>query len=236
MSKFEISKKFQEVFSRKTATLVKIGSAISVLIFGAGALCSRPANAAIIAGLNFDDSAFADILISSFGNYAIAGGDLATVLTDTTEVTYAHSRTPGAFVELGFTDNLVVNGLGNDLALFELGDVDTFVVTLNGTTRSYLSAYTGFSSAGFYINVASLNLDDFGIATGGFVDSIRIGLDTVRIRTQSNTTTVPSLSLVAALNSAPLIVDNFHIPEPSTMLGLFTVASFALASVRKKKQ
>ena len=227
MTKIEVKKNLRKFFSQETASSVSIGFTLSSLIIGFGILSTKPASAATIAGFSFDDNAFADTLISSFGDYTTTSGSLESVLTDTDLGTYAFSLTPNASVQLGFTDNVLVNGAGEDLALFELGIPDAFKVSVNigGITNIYQSTSTPFSASGFTVNVATVDLDDFGIAAGSSLDSIIVGLDTI-----SSGGIVPSLSLVGALNSAK------SVPEPSTILGSLAVGAIGAVLRRKQKQ
>jgi hypothetical protein len=156
------------------------------------------AHADLIGGLNI--VSFADSLISSEGTFTTSGGALAAVLTDHDPGTGAVSSDPGAYVQLGFS-NPIVNGPGYDLALFELGTPDTFKLslTLGGTTIQYLTSDTGFLIGAYNLNVATINLDDFGLPVGAMVDQIIVGLDV-----QSIYGTRPSLSLAGALNAVPV--------------------------------
>ncbi len=156
------------------------------------------AHADLIGGLNI--ISFADSLISSNGDFTTSGGTVAAVLTDHDPGTGAWSSSPGAYVQLGFS-NPIVNGPGNDLALFELGTPDTFKLslTLVGTTIQYLSSDTGFTIGGYNLNVATINLDDFGLPVGATVAQIVVGLDVQSIYGRR-----PSLSLAGALDSAPV--------------------------------
>jgi hypothetical protein len=161
-----------------------------------------------VGGYQFFDNAFVDSLVNSSGVFSTSGGTLAQVLTDKSEATYAFSFTPGAFVTLAFTDNKLVNGQANDLAIFELGVPDTINVTIGATTLPYLTAATGFNAGGFALNVALVNLDAFGVPFGGTVNVLTLGMDTI-----ASGGTVPSVSLVGALNSCPPPV-----PIPGTLL------------------
>lgn len=118
----------------------------AALAAGIGVAAAPDARAAVtIGGLIFDDNAFADVLIRSSGTFSTAGGTLAQALTDIDAGTSAFSFTQGAFVELGFTDNVVVNGPGADLALFELGFDDTVTVSIGGTILSYRATPDGWN-------------------------------------------------------------------------------------------
>jgi hypothetical protein len=182
-----------------------------------------PASASMtVGGYTFDNNAFVDSLISSSGSFSTSGGSLSSVLTDTDAGTFAFSWTPGASVNLGFTDNVLVNGTGSDLVLFETGVPDTFKVTLNGITNNYLTTYTGYSAGGWNLNAVAVNLDDFGIASGATLSSVLLGLD------YDGGGTVPSLSLVGALNSSSSAVP---IPAAVWLLGSGLVG---LVGLRKK--
>jgi hypothetical protein len=166
------------------------------------------ARADLIGGLNI--ISFADSLISLNGTFYTSGWSLASeetvaaLLTDHDPGTSVFSPSPGAYVQLGFSQP-IVNGPGYDLALFELGTEDTFKLslTLAGTTNEYLSAYTGFSVNDgdfvYNLNVAQINLDDFGLSLGATVDQIVVGLDIESIYGKR-----PSLSLAGALDQVPV--------------------------------
>jgi len=184
---------------------------------------SGPASASItVGGYTFDNNAFVDTLISSTGSFTTSGGSLSDVLTDTDAGTYAFSWTSGASVNLGFTDNFLVNGTGMDLVLFETGVPDTFKVTLNGITNNYLTNYTGYSAGGWDLNAVAINLDDFGIASSATLSSVLLGLD------YEGSGTVPSLSLVGALNSS-----NSAVPIPAAVW-LLGSGLVGLIGLRKK--
>lgn len=213
-------------------------------------LFSGNAIALTIGGIDFEDNAFADKLISSnpttsvpfvypidsalyedvFGivgaassiEEAVVGGNISNA---------AGNFAKDGYLELGFTDNYLVNGPGNDLALFELGhSIDPFGVSLEagGVVIEYASAFTGYytASAGIEtplpINVAFVDLNDFGIVDGALIDRFFIG----------GIESLTTLSVAGALNSSPAPV-----PEPSTAvllgLGMASFVGFARKRTRK---
>lgn len=199
--------------------LIGIGAALLLGATSASATIS-------VGGFDFNDDAFADTLTASSGDFSTSGGSLADVLTDKDAGTYAFSFSEGAFVELGFTDNLVINGMGNDLVLFELGVADPLTVTIGGVTLEVLTAATGFSAGGFSLNAIALDLDLFGIADGGSISSLRLAFP---INQESGT--VSSTSLVGALNSQSI---TGGVPEPTTWAML--IAGFGLVGAAARRR
>lgn len=188
----------------------------------AGQISPVPDTKINIAGIEFNYNAFADVLISSnpttsipfvypinpslyvttFGivgdatniEDAVVGDDISTAAGNWAEEGY---------LELGFSDNRLINADGSDLVLFELGDsIDSFGVSLepNGQLIEYASVFSGYytRSSGINalvpINVAFVDLGDFGIPAGSSIGRFFIGgLDTLT-----------TLSVAGALNSTPL--------------------------------
>lgn len=185
----------------------------------------------IIAGYTFEDDAFADSLYGSqlggtsfvwfddgSGNFypTIAEFEASVVGSDITQGT---ALSGSDYMTLSFDDNYIVNAVGADFVVFEIGlpadfaDVD---VQLLGINNSYTTTETGSYTGNYSINAVAINLDDFGIASGGYVDLVSI----------INAGGDFDLAVVGALNSAP-------VPEPATML-LLGFGLIGLALGRKK--
>lgn len=185
-----------------------------------------------VAGINFQDNAFADTVLASSGLYTLGGAaTLQAAVTGPALTKYALTRDPGAYIQLGFTDNYLVNGAGNDLALFEYGAPDIFGVslTIGGITHTYASVGTGFTGTvdgiTYNVNVAEVNLDDFGVAAGAQLTSIVVGMGI------DNGVTVPSLGVAGALNSAP---QNGTVPDGGTTISLLGMVCLALGALKRK--
>ncbi len=134
----------------------------------------------IVGGLNFDDDAFADSLISSNipgasvfnapnAEAAVTGPDLDSLL-DTSGGDW--------YLELGFDDNFLVNGAGDDLAIFKVfSDPDGTDVSLTVGGAEIFVPFASFSSAGtnsfgFQILVATVDITGLGVAPGDMLSSI----------------------------------------------------------------
>ncbi len=211
--------KKQEISMKRSFSKL-LASLVASLAFASAAQASVN-----IGGTVFEDTAFADSLTSFSGSFTTEGGSLASVLTDKEISTYAFSFDPRASVTLSFTDNLAINGLGNDVALYDLGIPGTFIVTINGITNSYLSTDTEEVVDDFFLTQTFFDLNDFGIASGDSISSLNIRLDSI-----AGNNPVPSLALVGALNTAP-------VPEPSSYaLMLLGLAGTAAAARRRSKR
>lgn len=216
---------------------------IAAALLGLAAAQAAQAVTLTIGGRTFGDTSYADTLISSSGVFTTSGGTLAQVLTDTSLASWASSRTPGAYVVLGFTDNVVVNGPGDDLALFDVGHLayeysqenfDTFKVTLNGVTRNYfVSETTTIVTLGddteHNVNMTTLDLSLFGYAPGATISQVRVGLDFVTDDIAGPS--VPQLLMVAAINNGALPA----VPEPAgwALMAAGLAATGALAKRRR---
>lgn len=181
-----------------------------------------------VGGIGFADNAFADKLASSSGSFTYTGATLEASVVGSDVSDYAYSFDKGSYLALKFTDNNVVNGYSYDLAIFELGVPDTFKVslTIGGTTINYTSAATGYNAGGYSLNVAMVDLSDFGVAPGDLVSDIVLGMDYV----STATGTVPSVTAVGALNSCTCV------PEPSTYVAGLSALGMLGMMVRRNRQ
>lgn len=143
------------------------------LSFMAGGL-----HAATVGSFTFDDNAWADnavVALTTGGtrgpaqNPAGAGdGDLSTA-----------SNLNDSFVEIFFTDNVLVNGAGADLVIFSGTNnnvirlstaADTNAATFTGGT-SFIAANDPGNTSGFSLNGAAIDLSDLGFADGAEITS-----------------------------------------------------------------
>lgn len=207
------------------ATLLSIGSSANAIT--------------MVAGQAFEDDAFADVVLSSFGTFG------PTLLVPTAGFpedalgsnvdTFAASVTGGAFIELGFVDNKIVNLPGVDVGIFELGSLTEpqfFSLSLGGPTAVANTTDTGFDTInGQNINFGAFDLSDLGVPVGGtvsnlfvftFCDAVAAGIGFCTEGDQ----VVSAVAVVAALNS-------ISVPEPASLI-LFAAGVLALVLTRRR--
>ena len=229
----------------------RVVMAAAVAVALAGPATSR-ADMIFIGGYNFQSNAFADTLVSSYASeYGFVFGPLFGGVTPPTlaqAVTgpyvgdYAGSLSAFSYVQLGFTDNVLRNGPGPDLALFETGIVrDRFAVALapsfsDADYRDYQSAYTGFHFGAEFqtneLNVALVDLSDLGVPLGGELTSITVGLYPVTVF-QKGALSSASLTAAAAFYPDPVTVapgDLTPVPGPSGVVLAFVAGVVGLVA------
>jgi len=171
-----------------------------------------------VGGIDFAENAFADTVLSTnAASSHFVTGDPQVVVSPEAAITGANQDsyfdpTGSEYVEVGFTDNVIRNRVGDDFVVFELGtaEVASVRLTVGGAQRNVQSTYTGFvNSYGAAINVAFFDLEDFGIAPNSTINSLVIAA-----------IGAPEFSAVAA------------IPEPNTAL-LLGIGLAGLAARRR---
>jgi hypothetical protein len=198
---------------------IVIQSLAAASLLGGLAIATPATATTTIAGIDFADNAFADAVSTTGPTMTTNGGTVSQVLTDQDVGTFARGAA-GTTATFTFTDNLAVNGAGNDIALFELGYHDSFDVTINGVTLNYASAFTGLMASGFNLNVAVLDLSDFGLLTGETLSSLTLAFPGVDTRATP--------SLVGAINSSA-------VPEPATW-GMMILGFGAIGAAMRRRQ
>ena len=190
-------------------------------------LATAPVFASItIGGITFDDNAFVDSLTSSSGSWTVSGAatlEDSLIGSDTNSYAFCFGGPSACSLNLAFTDNTAVNGAGADIAVFELGVPDNFEMKVNGITNTYSTADTGFTAAGFQLNVGLVDLSDFGIGAGDSVSSIELfSID------DNDTGTTISFDTIGAINSSGTV------PEPGS-IALFGTGLAGLAGIVRRK-
>lgn len=188
-----------------------------------------------VGGLTLHSDGFADHLVSSSGSFSSNAASLAAALTDHSLSTWVQATTAGdssaSTLVLGFSDNRLVNGPGDDLALFEVGHeayeysqegFDSLWVTFNGVTRLYFTTETSTHVDDHNVNMTRIDLSHFGLADGVQLDRVQIGLG------YDTRGSLPQLQLVAAIHSVAAPV-----PEPASLL-LLAGGGLLLAGLRRR--
>jgi hypothetical protein len=189
-----------------------------------------------IGGLSLNSQGFADQLISSSGSFSTNAASLAQALTDHSLSTWVRATAAGdsaaSTLVLGFSDNRLVNGAGDDLVLFEVGHeayeysqegFDSLWVTVNGVTRLYFTTETSTHVDDHNVNMTRIDLSHFGLAEGVQLDRVQLGLG------YDTRGSLPQLQLVAAMHSVAAPV-----PEPASLL-LMAAGGLLLVGVQRRR-
>ena len=186
------------------------------------------ANAVSIGSFTFAQNAFADAVGTTTGTITTFVTESSGFPTNTISIDAALTGSDlnsGVFcdapctIELLFTDNTVVNRVGTDLILFEQGTAESTFVTI-GEIELLISSFVTqaglVDNSGALINIFKIDLDDFGIASGGLISSVILDLNSA-----GRSGPFPS--------SDPLVLAAI-VPEPST-LALFATGLALLAFI-----
>lgn len=181
--------------------LAPLGAALLISVPGA-------AQALSIATYTFDDSAVADTLLGwsgDFQNYAsggaaISGAQLEADITDLNGATWVAGLTGYETLDLRFGGTTVINGDGVDLAVFMIGQGTSVMVELidhpGAPSLIYNGVYTGtdysYQTDLFGLQVAEIDLSDFGLAPGEALGDLRVdGWSSVSLVGAFNTSLTP---------------------------------------------
>jgi hypothetical protein len=210
--------------------------AAAIIMFASYSAHSAPI---MIGDLSFDESAFADEIgsitgtgtvitfeVPGDGTFPLDGITPEVALTDTDINTGLFCNPAPCNIELLFTDNFVVNGVGDDLIVLEQGNLESLSLTINGININFPESDattnpTIFDADGSLLNIYSADLTDFGLTPGDTINSMIINL----IPTQFFGTSDPML--VVAQNSV-------KVPEPS-IIALLAAGLFGLSFVRRRR-
>lgn len=142
----------------------------------------------------------------------------------------------------GFGLASIINGAGADLVIWEAGSpAENFLLGIStdgGATFSSNISYNTFaavpadSTSGYQTNTAFIDLADFGIGAGVYVDAIRLeGLFT------GIGGSGPDILAIGIINAGPPTGNIDRVPEPGTMMllgsGLVGLVGFARRRVKK---
>lgn len=171
----------------------------------------NPAEAVTIAGISFDDDAFADIVVSAtpsgsgqFAKETLVPSSLqfltlpadfaileaAVIGADLNQ--WISLRSSDARLTVGFTDLVPIDGPGDDIAIIEIGATAPIDVTISGVTLHYTSQTSSTPGTNFVF----IDLGDFGVSQTSSI-------------TMASTSILNDIAAIGAINS---------VPEPSTLV------------------
>ncbi|MCP5016448.1 MAG: hypothetical protein GY938_14470 [Ketobacter sp.] len=186
-------------------TIISVKSWIKPALLTIASVSASWSQAAIeFGGISFDDNAFADRVLSTdfTGDLtgcggvvpasideAIAGSDLNTWINygyhdmePGPNGDYNSAAPPYQYIELAFTDNVVVNNPGNDLAVFQIGTANSVRVGLDKASiqapyapgsvtviSDPVAMPTPYYNNCIQVTIAYIDLSDLGVAEGASV-------------------------------------------------------------------
>lgn len=187
-------------------------------------LFASSAHAAFISvgGMNIDDYKFADSVLLVSGSAPkdasnAEGFDFDQFITiDLDDV-----------LSVGFTDNVLFNGSGFDILVFELaGIVENSSLSLlfggSEVSGTFLSTDRSLGTQ-FQVNIFGFDLSDFGIGIGEYL------LDPLFLSPINNN---PDIAAIAAINS--ITSEQYKVPTPTTAsMMLFLLVAIAFRAKRR---
>lgn len=152
----------------------KVKTIVAAAAFSTCLAATAVAAPVTIGGITYDSADFADDTTVQSGSFSVYGGapDVDAALTGSDLTTGAFCFGSDCEIDILFTDNFVVNGTGEDLAVYASGTVEPFSLEIGGVRLDYSAVDLGFSAGGFSILGAFIDLDDFGIAAGALVSLV----------------------------------------------------------------
>ena len=192
---------------------------LKLLLFFLFYVLVHPAMALEVGGIEFEDNAFPDAIISTdYSGGLVNAATIQEALLGSNLNSYIDYDTPPSgqdpssyikdleqFVELGFIDNDVYNGTGDDLVFFEAGSANAVYVCLDTSCAEDTSIIVPTYYIGYYgghqMNAGYLDLTVLGVPEGEKITSITVS----SWRTPHDGTNygVPETAAVGALYSTP---------------------------------
>jgi len=224
---------------------------LATLVLGIGAATAAGAATVSLGTYTFDTNSLASTASSTnvlYDGNAYVNASASPALTDSAGWTFlgAVNGQGSVGVNLGFTNDNIVNGTGADLALFFLFDQsnNSNSVSINGTSHTLLPTdYLDVNSSGGTLQVANgvawnggtldnvkltvalIDLSNFGVADNALSNSLSVSLD----MTDPNPNQISSLSLVGGINTTSVV------PVPAAVW-LFGSGLIGLAGISARKR
>lgn len=199
-------------------------TAAAILLLGTAGVAEA---AFIVGGITFEDNAFADRLVTSAGSPTFSGASsLEAAVIGADLDSYANLLDGDDKITLEFTDNVVVNGPGNDLAVFTLFDPRPITFYLEGDDFVVRATVTTVPTGTTITNGVPVNVGFYDLAFPLISSLRRISIAS---RDENDNLYPNQFAAVGALNTNP-------IPEPGSVI-LMTLGGLGLAGgvMRKRR-